>query len=400
HHAPLASVRLPAELRALVAEVLDGQALFPAAQLRTRRRQAELRGADGSVLAQVCLDDVVATVGRADQSWREVEVELVDGDAGVMDAVTSALAEAGIQPAAGQSKIGRTLAAALRADDQAATGDPSAVAVVLDYLAAQVGTLQELEPGVRVDLPDAVHRSRVATRRLRTALRTFGPLFHADAVARLRAELAWHAAELGAPRDAEVLRDGLLEALDSLGVPPEAQERGLIAGSLVAAHARAHTELVETMATSRYDDLHRLLEEWLADPPLEPAAAAGSGPVLHGLLDRARGRVTRLYARALRDPEDLVRWHEVRKAAKAVRYCAEALEPAFGGRATGHAAAWEAVTDAFGELQDSLVARAEVAGLGTDSPVLDALVAYEIGRGRAELVRGRAALDAALAASL
>ena len=90
----------------------------------------------------------------------------------------------------------------------------------------------------------------------------------------------------------------------------------------------------------------------------------------------------------------------MRKAAKAARYCSEALEPVFGARAEEHAAAWEAVTDAFGELQDSVVARATITSLAGDSPVLDSLLAYEVGRGRAELARGRTALDAALAASL
>jgi CHAD domain-containing protein len=209
----------------------------------------------------------------------------------------------------------------------------------------------------------------------------------------VRDELAWHAGELGAARDAEVLRDGQLEALDTLGTPAEAAERELISQSLHEAHQVAHAELRQTMTTARYDRLQESLAQWLVDPPLAAAGPVPAAPVLHGLLDRSRARVASGYLAALRAPDDPAGWHEVRKAAKAVRYCSEALEPVYGDRAGQHTAAWESVTDAFGELQDSVVARTAIVGFDRESPALAALLAYQVGR-------GRAALDAALAASL
>ena len=400
HHAPPDAPRLPPGLRDLVADSLDGQALVPVARLRTRRRQAPWRNPAGQLLGLVCTDDVTATTALGSTSWREAEVELVGADPGLLDGVTTAFAAAGVHPATAKAKIARTLADVIAADDAARAGDPTAAGVVLDYVSRQVGTLQELEAGVLGDEPDAVHRSRVATRRLRSALRTFRALFDQDEVRRVRDELAWHAGELGAARDAEVLRDGLLEALDNLGTPAEAAERELIGQSLHEAHQRAHAELRQTMATPRYDRLQESLAHWLADPPLAAADPVPAAPILHGLLDRSRARVATGYLAALRAPDDPAGWHEVRKAAKAVRYCAEALEPVYGERAGEHAAAWEAVTDAFGELQDSVVARAAIADLDRESPALAALLAYQVGRGRAELSRGRAALDAARAASL
>ena len=73
------------------------------------------------------------------------------------------------------------------------------------YLAAQVGVLQWLEAEVRDDKPDAVHKARVATRRLRSALRTFRPLLNRTVTDPLRREVQWLTGLLGAPRDAEVL---------------------------------------------------------------------------------------------------------------------------------------------------------------------------------------------------
>lgn len=399
HHAPLESPRPPAELRGLIEKPLDGAALLPVARLHTFRRQAELRGPSGELWALVCVDDVTATSPVAEQTWREAEIELAGGSPELIEDLTGTLAAAGIHPAAMQAKIGRTLGAAIEADDQRSAGPLTAADVVLDYLSGQLGTLQALEAGVLADQPDAVHRSRVATRRMRSALATFEPLFEADAVRGLRAELAWHAVELGVPRDAEVLRDHLLSALDSIGVAEDAPQRDEISAQLNGVHRAAHAELADTMATERYDRLHGLLAGWLVAPGLTAAAGALAVPLLHGLLDRARGTAAQRYGRALTDPADLAGWHDPRKAAKAVRYCAEAVVAAFGDRARTHAAAWEAVTDALGELQDSVVAREVFADQAGD-PVVDALIAFQVGRGKAELARGRAALEAALAASL
>ncbi|HTW01794.1 MAG TPA: CHAD domain-containing protein, partial [Streptosporangiaceae bacterium] len=55
---------------------------------------------------------------------------------------------------------------------QVTPGSPAGQ-VVLAYLREQAAALDRLAPGVRRDEPDAVHQMRVATRRLRSTLRTF-----------------------------------------------------------------------------------------------------------------------------------------------------------------------------------------------------------------------------------
>jgi hypothetical protein len=89
-----------------------------------RRLLAHARGADGAergVLAEVADDRVTGSVpgggGDAWQTvarWREVEVELVDGTAELLDQVGARLAEAGATPSASASKLSRVLAAAGR----------------------------------------------------------------------------------------------------------------------------------------------------------------------------------------------------------------------------------------------------------------------------------------------
>ena len=404
--APVDLPRPPEALRSLVAATLVDQPLIPVAQLSTQRRQTELRGPAGDVSALVCEDAVRVVVGGAVHAWREAEVELVNGPESLIDAVAGTFADAGIRPALLQSKIGRALQEAMAADDSAVRGPGGpAGSVVAEYLAVQVGTLQSKEADSRRDAPDSVHRSRVATRRLRSVLQTFAPLYTRAGVRALRTELRWHAGELGVPRDAEVLRDRLEEALDQAGIPEGEPGRELMLATLVATHAQAHAEMVATMNTPRYDELHRALASFLAEPPYRAKAARPAEEVLPPLLRRARDRVALARDVAVANPDDLHAWHECRKEAKAVRYACEALTPAFGPDARAHAKSWTRVTEAFGEVQDSAVACELLAGIAHQAAgavatgSFEVLIAQERARASEALVRGRAALDDALAAT-
>src|SRR4029078_10355547 len=66
--------------------------------------------------------------------------------------------------------------------------------------------------------PESVHDVRVATRRLRTALRSFSSLVDLDAEARteLEEDLRWLARQLSGIRDADILRQNLGQRLAAL----------------------------------------------------------------------------------------------------------------------------------------------------------------------------------------
>ena len=228
---------------------------------------------------------------------------------------------------------------------------------VIGYLRSQAEVIAARSGDVVTDEPDAVHRSRVATRRSRSALRTFAPLFKKGRSRPLRDELAWHADRLGAPRDAEVLKERLLAALAEL---PDDQVHGPVrqrlSDELDLAHAAAHAQLVVSMKTTRYDDLRAALTDFVTDPPLSKAGRKAGDQQLADLLTVAIDRARRFYVRAEEVPDDLHMWHEVRKSAKAARYCSEALVDAFGDQAKVQADAWERVTEALGNVQDTVVA--------------------------------------------
>src|SRR5260370_32837503 len=80
----------------------------------------------------------------------------------------------------------------------------SAGDVVQAYLRGQVQALRSLEPMVRADEFDSVHQMRVATRRLRATLRTFGQVIRLSGTEHLAAELNWLGGLLGQARDSEM----------------------------------------------------------------------------------------------------------------------------------------------------------------------------------------------------
>ena len=398
-HAPAAQRRPPEQFRDLVAVTLGGAPLVPVAELRTRRSERELIGPGGTVLAVVCTDQVEALAGSHQQRWREAEVELVHGDPLFLDEVARVFQAAGVLLSGSESKAGQALAPAI-ADAQVA--DRTAGAAVLAYVAAQVGVLQAQEAAVLRDGPDAVHRSRVATRRLRSALRTYGGVFDPAAVTRVRAELRWHAEQLGGARDTEVMRDRLTAALAELPEPARAVVSGRVLSSLDVAHALAHGRMVESMATERYEDLQLALEQLLAVPPLGRLAGEDAIVALPPMLGAAVGRVRTLAHRAASVPSDLGRWHQVRKAAKVVRYGAEALVGVLGAPAEDARARWEQVTERFGAVQDCVVAtqvllelRSQSVGDGLPGAAFDTLLQRQESELRQALGRGRDALGEA-----
>ncbi|HET9654568.1 MAG TPA: CYTH and CHAD domain-containing protein [Kineosporiaceae bacterium] len=358
---------VPAELTALVRAVLRDRVPEPVVRLRTTRDVTRVLGRDGAVLAEVADDTVTAEApgGRA-ESWREVEVELVAGKPRLLATVGDLLRAQGATPSRYGSKLARALDGRVPAEPVpnahrgprrgAGAGD-----VVLGHLRALRDELLACDPLVRLDAPDAVHRMRVATRRMRSALASFRPLFTPDSAVALREELAWLAAVLGAARDAEVLRDLLgaqVEALPAdLRHGPVAER---IATQLEQAYHTAHEEAVAELDGARYLTLLVAVDAFVADPPFARPARRPADRELPALLARTVRRVTRELAAARAEPglpERELRSHEVRKAAKRARYTAEALSPLFGSPSRDVARRMRQVQETLGSHQDSLLAR-------------------------------------------
>lgn len=400
---PPGGERLPRQLRDLVADTAQDQALYPVAEVHISRECRDLHDKSGKLLARTFTDRVRAKVEGRAQEWTEAEIELVDAEVGFLDQVEAALAEKGVLRSRAPSKLSRALAEqpVVREDGPTAL---QAWAVMRSYLSVQIGLLQAMEPQLLVDSFDAVHRCRVATRRIRCVLRTYSELFRSGSVRALREELRWYSERLGGPRDAEVMVQRLTVAMTALPQSVDSTVSERVAAELAQAHRAAHQELIAALSSERYLRLQLALERLLADPPLDWRAAEPATILLPGMYENVVAQVRQRTERALSRPGDVTRWHETRKSVKAARYSAELLTGAVGESAAQVARDWAQVSGALGEVQDAVLADQVIADLsysavldGLSRAPFDDLRNHQDGLRRESLQRARALLSQALA---
>ena len=127
---------------------------------------------------------------------------------------------------------------------------------------------------------------------------------------------------------------------------------------------------VAALDSERYEQAFGDLNAFVADPPWEPVAARPADDVVRRLVRRDWQRLRRRAARADELTDAGARQqslHDVRKAAKRLRYSAEALVPAYGDDAARLARLAKEVQTILGELQDSVVWRAAMRELAGDA---------------------------------
>src|SRR5205823_4414801 len=189
--------------------------------------------------------------------FREVEVEVVGAAPDwLIEAVVARLGEAGAIAGDGRSKVVRAIGPRateppdvnlVPVDRNSSIGEVVQAAIAHGYL-----RLVGHDLGVRLDEdPEDVHQARVATRRLRSDLRTFRAYLPDDWAQEIRAELGWVAEALGRARDADVLFERLHGKVDTLD-RRDAEAAGRLLGQLVAEEGTARQAVLEVLDTHRY----------------------------------------------------------------------------------------------------------------------------------------------------
>lgn len=371
---------VPEQLQAMVWAQTLGRALQPVARITTDRTVRRLTDPTGHVLLEVADDHVTARrlyspegggeAAGAETHWREIEVELDDGVSDLIDVLDARLLRRGLKVAPAESKLAQVLGAGKpkgsttgrKADrSRRLTAKSAAGDVLLAHIREQVDQVRTQDLPVRLDAPDAVHKMRVATRRLRSALTTFEPLFDPDVARPLRAELKWLAGELGAARDAEVMLDRVRNSVDAQGLDlPVRAGADAALSELEQAYRSAHDRVLAELDGDRYHGILETLCALVEKPPLRKAAKKPAGKRLPALVARSYDRVHRLVDKGTTLPAGADRdevLHDARKAAKRSRYAGESVATVFGTDATTFAAAMEGVQEALGERQDSILTR-------------------------------------------
>ncbi|MER5447359.1 CYTH and CHAD domain-containing protein [Streptomyces sp. NPDC002766] len=367
--APLSDT-LPRVLAGLIRSRVRDAELLPVVRLRSDRDVSDLVDVTGRVLAEVSVDAVHAerlTGAGGTAQWTELEVELADdGDPAFLDKVDKRLRKAGVRPSGAASKLARALTETTpkkkRRNGRPTVPPPvTAGDHVLAYVREQRDTIVALDPAVRRDTYDALHRMRVATRRMRSAFRSYAKVLDRTVTDPVGEELKWLAGELGVGRDSEVLAERLSTALD--GLP-----RTLVAGPVRTrlrrwANARrggSRRRLTGALDSARYLTLLDTLDALIDEPPLLKAAGGKPEKVIARAVRKDFGKLAELVEQAIAlDPgtERDLALHEARKKAKRARYSAEAAVGALGDRASALVKSMKSVQTLLGDHQDSVMAR-------------------------------------------
>ena len=336
--------------------------LHESVRMTTIRRRTGLHDADGTLLAGV-VDDSVSVLngeGARPASFRELEVEIGEETTPtLLDALVERLRQAGAVVPEQRAKYVRALdrdsaltpeIAVAEIGEDATAGD-----VVRRAIATSVIRLIRHDPVVRLDEdPEGVHQMRVATRRLRSDLRTFRPLVNESWSSTLRDELGWLADLLGDVRDGDVL---LERFRDRVGELPETEQFAAeaVLSTLQDDRNIAQATLLESLRSQRYVELLDSLVAGAKEPSLSESAGAPAGEVVPELVRRPWHKLSKLVKKLDDSPSD-EKLHQVRIRTKRVRYAADAASAIVGKPAKEFAKAAEDLQDVLGELNDAVVA--------------------------------------------
>lgn len=246
---------------------------------------------------------------------------------------------------------------------------PTAGEVVGNYLRDHAERLRTRETEMRDGDSDGIHQVRVESRRLRTALAVYRPLFDAERALAVQGELRWLGTMLSPARDLEVVEGHLSEAIG-------AEPRSLMAGPVRILPKRRIKESADpareaafaAIDSTRYADLQTMLEKFIDEPPWSDQADRPATKQLPKRLAKPWRRIQRRVATASSaEPRDRdVALHEVRKSAKRLRYACDVAAPALGPDVERISRKAEQIQDILGHHHDMVVMRQWLRRLARD----------------------------------
>lgn len=320
---PTRAADLPAPLRDLVEPFTLDRALRPVLQLTVQRDVRRLQHDDRDLCA-LAIDRVEAGASGRSTTFSEVEIEVLEDVASNERLAQALLQRLPLHPAEDDKPTHAAARLGMPVGPPAAP-KPTAATALSEALGRcirrHLEAMRHAEVGVRGERdPEHVHAMRVAVRRLRSIVRAFRDLWPQPTASALTESLGDLGRRLGAVRDLDVMLAGIASDLAELP------------GALPAAAERARAWIAQ-----RRDDARTQLQEWLrSDARLGVAAtierdldafdrAATTttvGAALPARLQRAVESVRRL-AGSIAPELPLAPVHELRIAAKRLRYLAE-----------------------------------------------------------------------------
>lgn len=353
------------------------KALRPAFTVRVQRQQRTFDYAGATI--EMAVDRGEVQAGDRTRAISEVELELKAGDCGPLFDLARQLSRTAplYLSFEGKAAQGQALSegmehaprrhdkSPLEAELSAGEAFQAIARNALSQIAANGVVLRE------ADSVEAVHQLRVAVRRLRSAFSTFKPIVDDAQAAEVQAELKWLAGALDEARDLDVFAEAnavlAVEGADLSELTPVVEK----------ARIRGHAKAAAAVTSGRFRDL--ILDatawvetgRWLSAKASRKRRESPAADFAAEALEHRR-KVLLKRARDLKGQDDAGR-HEVRIAAKKLRYAAEAFAPLFDP-AAGKAfiKSLKTLQDDLGELNDAAVAQELVSRLNLQGKALKA----------------------------
>lgn len=353
--------------------IVRGRELLPVGTVLIQSAAYDL--ADGAGLAAGTVTDETRSVllPGAEAGLPAVRIWCADGLSGTaMEAAGALFEKAGGVPA-GPGGVPDTepgMPAPARGEPETPAADGPVGMLLVQYLRGQYRELLHHEPRVRRNDADGVHKMRVATRRLRSALSSYRSTMQPEPARSLRGELRWLAGILGDARDAHVMRHRLKELIagepgDLVMGPVSAR----VDEELLHDYRQAYARILEVLNSERYFRLLDGVEALVDGPPWADSADRPAGPAAAAMIRRDRKRLRRRVreTHGLAGEEHAEALHEARKDAKKLRYAAEVWAAVQPVEAKVMVDAAEHLQKILGEHQDSVVTRQYLRRMGASA---------------------------------
>jgi len=362
----------PGPARALALELAGSRPLLPLLTISQTRHTRPVQGASGA-LAILSLDDVrVCRDAALLATYLEVEAELAPGQAeDDLKRLAAAIQAEWDLPPQPRSKFERALLLlqslpAGEGDGPPARGprarpgltpDDTMGQAAVKILAFHYGRMLRNEPGTRLGQdPEALHDMRVATRRMRAALRVFEPAMDPKALASLGKGLRRTGRALGPVRDLDVFGQKTLAYRDSL---PEGQRGGLdeFLALLQARRETAREEMIAYLDGGKYARFKAAMYGFVDGGGASvPGSGQAVGDVAPAAVKERLAAVLAYDAEVNHPDPPHERLHALRIDCKRLRYTLEFFEEVLGLETRAVIGEVVAVQDHLGAVQDAVVA--------------------------------------------
>ena len=200
--------------------------------------------------------------------------------------------------------------------------------------------------------PEGVHSMRVASRRLRSALRDFMPYLRKRPLAQALKQLRDIADALGEVRDQDVA----IAALEEMVSKAPAEFSSGLKHFIEARKQLREQERDELKAILLGSELKQLESEFIAGVDDAAATRAGSPAITFQTMSRLiildRLKEFEVLSNGLLNPFEIETLHDMRIAAKRLRYALELFQQCWGRAISGYAKRIARIQGALGDLHD------------------------------------------------